>query len=179
MRYKRPVRLRKLGPTSVNWDTLDMWVQFCKPLFDGAALCTSAFLLHFIKLLPGSLYCISSPSLQGISVFTLDAQAWKASTSAHKPDSFWWKQPSLSKDFQEIQNVANVLLIKSSQEMGSVLAVVSIEGLQLNLFSLVVAEGCGKWGRNARETELRSQTDRQAMCFWFLSWDVDVIMISY
>lgn len=49
-----------------------------------------------------------------------------------------------SQDFQEIQHVANVLLIKSSEEMGSVLAVVSIEGLQLNPLSLVVVEGCDK-----------------------------------
>jgi hypothetical protein len=46
------------------------------------------------------------------------------------------------KDFQEIQNVSNVLLIKRSQGMGSVLAVISVKGLQLNLLSLVIAEGC-------------------------------------
>lgn len=66
-----------------------------------------------------------------------------------------------SQDFQEIQNVANVLLIKSSQEMGSVLAVVSIEELQLNTLFLVVVEGCVKRVRNARETVLRSQIDIQ------------------
>lgn len=82
------MRLRKLGPTCVNWDTLHIWVQFHKALSDGAALCTNAFLLHFIKLLPGSAYWIISPSPQGISAFTLDAQARKASASAHKPDSF-------------------------------------------------------------------------------------------
>lgn len=66
-----------------------------------------------------------------------------------------------SQDFQEIQNVANVLLIKNSQEMGSVLAVVSIEELQLNPLFVVVVEGCVKRVRNARETVLRSQIDIQ------------------
>lgn len=82
------MRLRKLGPTSVNWGTLDIWVQLHKALSEGAALCTSAFLLHFIKLLPWSAYWISSSSPRGISAFTLDAQARKASASAHKLDSF-------------------------------------------------------------------------------------------
>lgn len=57
MKCKGSVKPRKLGSASVNYGHREFLPHFCRALSVTTALFTE-FLLDFIKLLPGDLYCI-------------------------------------------------------------------------------------------------------------------------